>query len=263
MGRSKHVRWFRGVVAAAGLTLLAGSAWSAVYLANLMPAHLIVRGILVAAFNNCVSEGVGLAEGEARSDFLEACCGAVEFECSQVCEGLYEAPAFQEACKTGCNDAEYHCGNLTMISSDPGSEMAYDDPVHPTLFPERRIDFCREPSPSGGVSCGAPAAHAFCELELGTGYLANAFQPDGVAASINAPTWKLGLDPISLADDEQCETASCQGFDFIQCVDATIPTPCPPASPSAWTSATWSAANAASPPPTPTASSRTASAPRR
>ena len=104
------------------------------------------------------------------------------------------------ACYYAFNDA---------IESDQGT--VHTQPTHPTLQPTRRIDYCYHQ----GSDCGAPAAHAFCQLTHGEGFVASRFAMEADIGSTETPTWILG-------DGLDCTSPGCDGFAHIECSDTTF-----------------------------------------
>lgn len=107
-------------------------------------------------------------------------------------------------------------GLWSCIETSTQMEVTYfTDPVVDEINPSPRVDYCLD----GDSGCGAPAAHAFCERYVGAGRVARAFEGDGIATSIDDPTWQIGRwyprQPYGTGE----------GFSFIECVDANMSLP--------------------------------------
>jgi hypothetical protein len=186
------------------LAIFSSSSAHAVYGRSVIdPAVFIAEGLKASSitlYNDCVNN---YAEGTAS---LALCCLKAEQRCyMDFCGGPYEG-GFRSDCQSDCDSAVFNCkGDLETAyvrADEPGFHLEPISPINNSNF---RLDWCH----LWGNDCGAPAAHRFCPLEDGPGWVAHDFEQ---APDIGGVTEVVG-------GGEHCLTAGCDGFAFVQCVE--------------------------------------------
>jgi DNA-binding beta-propeller fold protein YncE len=153
----------------------------------------------ITGYNDCVNN---YAEGTAS---LALCCLNAEQSCyMDSCGGPEGSQGWE--CESNCSSAHHNCERDVATSyaraDKPGFHLEPISPINNSYF---RLDWCH----LWGNDCGAPAAHKFCRLEDGPGWVAHDFEQ---APNIGGVTEVVG-------SGEHCDAAGCDGFSFIQCVD--------------------------------------------
>jgi streptogramin lyase len=171
-------------------------------------------------YGEALGEACGMMYNIAPKTFMSICGGDMSVnECGDQCC----TSNIEEDCGPSCDGDVYSqamvaCTAAFKRTVNTANGVFHTQPVHPTLQPDRRIDFCNH----WGSDCGAPAAHAFCELQHGPGFAASRFTMEPDIGGPTTPTWILG-------DSAECTSPGCDGFAGIECVDTLTTTNAPTA----------------------------------
>lgn len=197
------------------LALLAALAATGLALAAPKPAAALynrskIQGLpadSVGYFNACVTMSHFFETQSAQESYRATCCAEAGNWCYQDClDSIDETRA--NACELACQDAYDACREGAYVDAEGDADSGYfPEPVVEAISPSPRVDFCLD----GETGCGAPAAHEFCRLAQGEGWIATEFGLDGAPASLEDPTWQLG------AWYPRQPYGTGQGFGFIQC----------------------------------------------